>query len=393
MCAKLALDEDTRRDLCSLGLKPISAEGRFTQLAARLLGLDAGTTRVAGSDWYRFWELAREVGPTIARDTITGQQRLCRLARSQSITSGDTSCALHVRTQAETWVASHLALLPGSIVPGAAGQDQHAALDLEFHGEDVELLKSLDIMAGPQADFDVSTESWFGDFLRSRRQRFRARDLPANPRESHLHFRSTKGAGPLAVLTILSDGPAADYTSALLDLDSACQPWVMRHDSRPDYYPELEVASPAVQMLKEHGRIRVADSVVRFEDALGPQPRSKAARDVLLAHPKADRIKAAFDLVEPAQSTPEFFGEEDPIPLNDVWPGFRPELDGLSIDFSNIEEHASLVRCDRILVGGDERECVLHASNVYLSRLKRQSRATEYPATCSRAWPPVGYRG
>ena len=31
VCANLALDEDTRRDLCDLGLKPVSAEGRFAQ--------------------------------------------------------------------------------------------------------------------------------------------------------------------------------------------------------------------------------------------------------------------------------------------------------------------------------------------------------------------------
>ena len=373
VCANLALDQDTRRDLCSLGLKPVSAEGRFAQLAARLLGLDAETTRIAESDWYRFWKLAREVGPAFARETITGQQRLCRLARSQSIASDENSCALHVRTQAETWVASHRALLPGPIVPGATAQDQHAALDLEFHGEDVELLKSLGIMAGPRADFDVSTEPWFDDFLRSRRQGFRARELSANPQESYLNFRSTKGAGPLAVLTFLSDESAADYTSALLDLDSACQPWVMRHDSRPDHYPELEVASPTVQMLKEHGRIRVADSVVRFEDALGPQPRSKAARDVLLAHPNADSIKAAFDLVEPAESTPEFFGDEDPIPLSDAWPGFQTTLRRVQkADCPHIDERTHLVRCDRILVGGDERQCILHAADIYVCRSEHE---------------------
>ena len=404
VCANLALDEDTRRDLCSLGLKPISAEGRFTQLAARLLDPYADTTRVPGSDWYRFWELAREVGPTLARETITGQQNLCRWARRQSIASNEDACALHVRTQAETWVASHCALIPGSIVPGAAGRDQHAAIDLEFHGEDVELLESLGVTAGPQADRDLSAEPWCDGFMQSCRRRFRNRDeLPANPRESHLQFRSTKGAGPLAVLTVLSDEPAADYTNALLDLDSAYQPWVMRHDSRPDYYPPLEVPSPAVQMLKEHGRIRVADGVVRFEDALGPQPRNKAARDVLLAHPKADSIKTAFGLVEPQDPTPEFFGEEDPIPLNDVWPGFQPVLRHLHelgrrvdelqappdelrplrklLDFGLQrvlrrldESNLCVVRCERILVGGDEHDCLLHASNIHFSRSADGSR-------------------
>ena len=367
VCANLALDEDTRRDLCNLGLKPVSAESRFARLAARLLGLDADTTRVADGDWYRFWRLAREVETTIALDTITKQIR-DRKAWRRIIAGDENSCALHVRTQAETWVASHHALLPGSIVPGSDGQDQHAALDCEFHEEDVELLERLGITDGPHTDLDVSPEPWFGDFLRSCRQRFRDRKLPANPQESYLHFSSTNGAGPLDVLTVLSDEPAADYTTALLDLDSAYQPWVMRHDSRPDYYPELEVASPAVRMLREHGRIRVADSVVRFEDALGPQPRSKAARDKLLAHRNADRIKAAFDLVEPTESAPEFFGEEDPIPLSDVWSGFRTTLQELKVDFSNIDERTHLVRCDRILVGGDERQCILHASNIWVCR-------------------------
>ena len=35
---------------------------------------------------------------------------------------------------------------------------------------------------------------------------------------------------------------------------------------------------------------------------------------------EVDRIKNAFDLAEPI---PEFFGEQDPIPLIDVWPGLE----------------------------------------------------------------------
>jgi len=54
--------------------------------------------------------------------------------------------------------------------------------------------------------------------------------------------------------------------------------------------------------------------------------------------------------------------------LSDVWPGFRTTLEELKVDFSNIDERAHLVRCDRILVGGDERQCALHASNIWVCR-------------------------
>ena len=71
----------------------------------------------------------------------------------------------------------------------------------------------------------------------------------------------------------------------------------------------------------------------------------------------ADRIRAAFGLADP---TPEVFGEEDTVLLDDVWPGFRshPELAHWKA--------FRLVRCERILVGGDAPECVAHDSRIYL---------------------------
>ena len=127
--ASLALDDDTRQALCELGLRPVSAGSRFAHVASRFLG--EVSPPMLESDWRRFWRLAREVETVTATDTITSHQ--------------NWRARLHVRTQAETWVASHGALLPGSVVPGSNDQDQQVAIDLEFHGEDVELLKSLGI--------------------------------------------------------------------------------------------------------------------------------------------------------------------------------------------------------------------------------------------------------
>ncbi len=346
----LASDADARRALRELGVSLESAESHFKHIASRLLCVDSGSD----DKWCRFWALARGVKLQGAEMIITNQ----RFWRGH----------LRVRTQVGAWAPMHRVLLPGRIVPGPNRRDRQAAIDLEFHAADEELLDRLGAVSEPDGERELSVEPWFRSFQDEARRQFKARQLPSQPRDYMLEFNSTRGAGPLDVLEVLSEDGRADYTNALLGLDSVYQSWVMRHDTRPDHYPELKVDSPAVRILRAHGALRTP-SVVPLADALGVRPKNCEARDVLLAHPNADRIKTAFGLAEPA---PEFLGEEDPIPLSDVWPGFQPVLRQLdvSLDVSSI----GVVRCERILVGGVEHYCLLHASSVYLSRSADNSR-------------------
>ena len=124
-------------------------------------------------------------------------------------------------------------------------------------------------------------------------------------------------------------------------------------------YPKLLCESPAIQMLRRHGRIQTPGGITPLVDALGLLPKNTAALHVLLAHPKADKIKEAFNLAEP---TPEFVGEEEPIPLTDVWPGLERYLPGH-------RRACKLIRCERIFVGGNGSECVFHAPDIYLARV------------------------
>ena len=138
----------------------------------------------------------------------------------------------------------------------------------------------------------------------------------------------------------------------------------MRHDTR-DCYSEMPCESLAIHMLREYGRVRTSDGiVVPFKDALGePQPENPAALRALLARPKADRIKEVFDLADLAEPTPEFIGEEYPIPLTDVWPGLDEHLPAHL-------KTCQLIRCEQIFIdtGGEESECVFHDGNIYLAR-------------------------
>ena len=182
--------------------------------------------------------------------------------------------------------------------------------------------------------------------------------MPHRPGWGYLEFTSTRGAGPLQVLTVLSDHGSSLYTDALLKLDASYKPWTMWHTgTNRRSYRKMPCESLTIHMLREHGRIRTPAGIVPLADALGQRPKSLEALHALLVHPNSDKIKAAFNLTEP---TPEFFGEDDPIPLTDIWPGLEQHLPAH-------RRTCRLVRCKRILVGGRCRECIFHASNVYLA--------------------------
>ena len=349
----VASDTDSRRALDELGIHTVSAESHFRHTVLRLLNDCPTPPPDPDPEWRRFWALAREVDPDRA-DVLIISQRHWRNH-------------LRVRTQAGAWTPIHRVLLPGGIVPGPDGQEPQATVDIEFHADDEKLLDRLGAVAEPAAQQELSAESWFRAFENDSRRRFKARDLPSQPHESLLCFESTTGAGPLDVLGELSEKNRARYTDALLHLDTTYESWVMHHETRPDHYPDMKAASPAIFLLKKHGRIRTSGGVVPFADALGAQPKNPMAREVLLAHAKADRIRTAFDLSDP---TPEFFGEEDAVPFDDVWPGFWRILEKFVGSYHKLLTRWTsfrLVRCERILVGNDAPECVAHDFRIYLS--------------------------
>lgn len=349
--ASVASDADARRALQKLGIAAVSAESLFKNVASRLLD-GYSTPSDPDPEWCQFWALAREVEPDRAKATITDRPHW----RAQ----------LRIRTQAGAWAPLHRVLLPGGIAPGPDGRERQVAVDLEFHADDKEQLHRLGVVADPDGERELSAESWFREFQDEARCKFRARHLPSTPQDNYLQFKSTQGAGPLEVMDELTEEGKAKYTDALLRLDATYGSWVMHHETRWDLYPALEDLSPATFMLRTHGRVRTTGGVVPIADALGTQPRNPAARDVLLAHPQADRIRAAFGLADP---TPEVFVEEDAVLLDDVWPGFWRILDKHARRHSDRLTHWKafrLVRCERILVGGDESQCMAYDFHIYL---------------------------
>ena len=346
---KLASDPDTLSALKKLGIKAPSSESSFRLAAKRIL--ETGGGQAPSDDTRReFW---------IASRKLSGETALAILRKFKSWNGQELwRSKLRVQTRTGNWSALHSVLFPGDIVPGDGNRDQDATVDTGFHGPDEELLRHLGVTDVPHDDHELSAEPLYNEFRDRCRDHFTSRPLERNPQPDFLTFVTSSGCGPLHVLTRLSEEGRAAYTTALLSLDSIFSRWTMRHETRRRVYPDLSCESFSISVLRNAGRIRTASgAIVPLANALGPTPKNPEALHTLLALPMADKIKAAFDLAEP---TPELFGEADPIPLTDVWPGLEEHLPAH-------RKQCRIVACERILVLGQSRECVFHAPDVYIT--------------------------
>ena len=353
---ELASDRDVLAALKQLGINPVSAEISFKQIAKAVLSDQRNPNK---DQLVSFWEQARKVGPA-ARDIIEEHD--------------GWESRLRVRTRSGTWNPLHSALLPGQIVPADGTRDDDVTVDTDFHGADIELLRGLGLESTPREGCDLSSEPWYQIFRAKSEKTYRQQPLSSSPQSGYLVFQADIGSGPLQLLGILSTEGQTRYTEALLSLDATYQGWTMQHKTRPDSYPKRPYKSPVLAMLRRYGKVRTSNGIIPLSKALGQQPESHAAWRALMMHSKIDRIREAFDLADP---TPEFIGEENPVPLPDVWPGLKDDLPAH-------RRSCQLIRCERILVGEDEQDCIFYSSNVYLARTGDDSKERELRLVSAR---------
>ena len=338
----LASDKNTLAALKKLGIKSPSPESSFRSVAKQVLqNYWQPEDNLLGNFWRASRELKVDDALGIIYEFKNGAIRTL------------------VRTLTNEWKPLHSVLLPGEIVPGNGCRDGDAAIDMEFHKPDSELLRKLGAVDAPENARDLSSEPWLSEYQRDFEMGWRRRnpDESSSTRSGSLVFQFRKGIGPLHILEILSDEGKAAYTDALLDQESTYRQWTMWHKNKKRDYPMARFDAPAIWMLRKYGRVNTPDGIVPLADALGQYPPNPAALHILLRHPKGEKIKAAFNLAEP---TPEFFGEDDPIPLIDIWPGLEEHL-------PPHRRTCRLIRCERILVAGQKKECIVHTSDIYLA--------------------------
>ena len=341
----LISDSATLEALKKLGIKQRSPESDFRFYAKQVLQNQEQQQEYL---FEKFWQASREVPMEDALHIIEAH--------------ANGPMRIFARTLANEWKPLHFVLLPGKIVPSDGSRDGVVTIDMEFHRSDSELLKKLGAVDSPENTRDLSQEPWLKEYTDDCNQKWRTRhpEEASQTRWETLVFQSHEGLGPLHILEILSheghEGQVA-YTDALLNQESAYRRWTMWHKHKKHRYPQEAFAAPAIWMLRKYGRVKTPGGLVPLADALGPHPKNPAALHALLRHPRAEKIKAAFDLSDPI---PECFGESDPVPLIDIWPGLREYLHAH-------QKTSCLIRCEKILVAGQQTECVAHGGDIYLA--------------------------
>ncbi len=233
-------------------------------------------------------------------------------------------------------------LLPGEIVPCDGTRDTDIAIDLEFHADDMELIRELGIATIPQNNWELISEPGYFDYRELLRKDFQERGRKKmrkirGPYLDLINFQDDDiGVGPYKIIELLSTEGRCRYTQAVLDLDATFETRTLEHDSQKQYDPIEDIPQPVIDAIREHGRIEIASgNSVPFKDALGEDPDNREAQRFLLEHPNVDKIREVFDLHDAPTAQP--INTEVPQPIFDVWPGLQ--------DF-NIDAELRVARCD-----------------------------------------------
>ena len=335
--------------LKELGLQPASSTSVFAEFAPSLLARRWGTGFGSDDDWRKFWNLARSADLTAAVEIVTSHN--------------DWRDSLRVRTVDGHWRTLFNALLPGRIVPADGSRDGGIAIDVAgFHADDGETLRRLGAVETPQAGWELSR--YGNGFVLNCKHEFRDNpNLISRPNFDYLVFTNNTTSGPLDVMESLSQEGKARYTDALLNLSATYADWEMRHRTRPEVYPTMSFASPAVIALREHGLIKTDDGFHRIYEALGDPPPSRAALRKLLSHPRVALIRDAFGLTADAADMLEPVGVDEPMALTDAWHALEPHLGSGQADLR-------LIRCDGFegVAGADATACVVKDETIYVAR-------------------------
>lgn len=356
-------DPKTLQSLKQLGLQYLSPE---VALKALISEVKYYIQDWDNDDWSNLWGKIRAVNQSTAVELITSN-----LNDYSQWSRRGWHDLLHVQTIAGSWSPLSKTLFPGGVVPKDGSRDGDIAIDLKFHAIDVNLLQKLGATDTSTTNYPLSSDRYFS-FLRSCRRRFIQKvvedpNINGTPQEKKLEFirwEAHTTSGPLDVFELLSEEGKLLYTKDLLDVPDTYDQWMMEHETRKIYGTQY-FESPAVEALLEYGRIRTERGISNLSEGLSPNPDSLVVKE-LLRHRNADQIVKTFDLCVETQIAVEAIGEDESIPLIDIWPGFRPYLSDQQMDLR-------VVRCDELLQFGtgtdDPRlDCTLRDSTIYVVR-------------------------
>ena len=164
------------------------------------------------------------------------------------------------------------------------------------------------------------------------------------------------------ILKYLSTEDTAKQTGELLSLDKT---YIDGRESWSSFSSWR--GSKPLTSIRNHGLVATPQRVVRLRDVIESPSEYPDALLWVDEHPKADKIRKAFELPKPLSEEDYLkpVGEADPIPLIDEWPGLEKHL-------SSKQKDIRLVRCEEIVTNAGfpaDRGCFARGIDVYLTNL------------------------
>ena len=238
--------EGCRSDLAILGIGELDVEGEIRALLAR--------SHSPELDWDHFWESSRNLDPRRFGHIVSEQSSVARRR-------------MRVRTASGTFSRIDAVLLPGMIADQS--RDDHVAVDLQYHAEDVGVLKSIGVSETPRAGGGTVEEGWFGEYLTAALEKYEEeiRKTPGqNPSRELVAFEESSYLGPLEPYAKLSPESQALFAQFLISQTGQFGTWHLAHSSRPASYPRITVASPPRWLMLNHGRVMTSQGLREVRD-------------------------------------------------------------------------------------------------------------------------------
>jgi superfamily II DNA or RNA helicase len=240
-----------------LGIREADARGRFQSV------LDQGFRGYDLDAWTRFWELLRSAGGVDLIDVL----------RERLSTTGDR---LRVRTVSGALRAVEDCFLPGPVIPADGSRDASHVVDLDFHGDDLEVLRALGMTDVPAMGLKPNDQHWFHDYQVAKHAEYCA-GLEDTARRVQLSTVVLSGPPTVRHLHLFLN---LSVESKAAFLDEMPEEGLVEHWSRQigsNVRTRSRVESPVRWLLREHGFVRTSMGVVRVVDAVAPQLDSLAS--------------------------------------------------------------------------------------------------------------------
>jgi superfamily II DNA or RNA helicase len=286
-----------------LGIHEADAAGRFVAV------VEAGFHGYNDVRWAEFWESSRQAGPSRAIPVLKESIR-------------DARRTLLVRTVSGVFREIAACLLPGAVVPGGGSRDGGIAVDLDFHGPDLQVLRELGMSDSPRADVDPHDEPWFEEYREACWRRY-VDKLPADvprPQLKSLRVDGAPVAGPLHLLEELSDEGRIAFVGAL-PRAGITPTWSARATGA--HAVNQHVSSPLVWMARRFGRFRTSKGVRSFPECVGPGLRKYAEFFAVaeVSREVADALRLADDVARLKPQLWKALLQEVDRSENDEFPG------------------------------------------------------------------------